>query len=112
MNYNEAWGQSVDWAISNKNNSTGIVSSKTKSMYPYLNGGEILLMQKVDISQINIGDLIIIGRWDKPEGVCHMVIDISATRIKTQGLNCMFSDGWKEKQYVKRKVMRVIKIIK
>jgi signal peptidase I len=111
MPKNAAWGEVANWTSKGKNFITGIVGTKTNSMAPYLNGGEILLMESgTDPNKIQIGDLIVIGRWDKPHGVCHTVTEISKTHIKTQGMNCFYSDGWKEKKYVKRVVRRVIRI--
>lgn len=112
MNINQAWDERIKWTNQNKNFTIGIVSGKTNSMAPYLKGGEWTLKDEgFNPDEIKVDDLVIIGRWDKPNGVCHAVTDVSKTHIKTQGINCVYSDGWKEKKYLKGKVVRVIRII-
>lgn len=112
MNINQAWDERIKWTNQNKNFTIGIVSGKTNSMAPYLKGGEWTFKdERFNPDEIKVDDLVIIGRWDKPNGVCHAVTDVSKTHIKTQGINCVYSDGWKEKKYLKGKVVRVIRII-
>lgn len=90
----------------------GSTAAGTGSMSPYIEGGEILLMERYDGQKIEPGMLVHAPRWDKPGGVLHMVEEVSEHGyVKTRGLNCMFSDGWYRAERTKFIVRRVIRVV-
>lgn len=111
MSVRQTIEERINWLNKGKEFQITSAGYKTKSMFPYLNGGEIVLgriNKSLKYSNLKY-KLVIIGRWDKPDGVLHQVIDETPTHVLTKGINNMFSDGWKEREYIKLVAERVLK---
>ncbi len=86
-------------------------AAATGSMKPHLKGGEALLMRKpLPGEDFTKGQLLVVPRWDKPNGIVHAVYKTSKTRLQTKGINCMYPDHWIDKNRVQWVVERVILI--
>lgn len=80
----------------------------TGSMRPYIHGREQVVCDFYRGQPIHKGDWIVFARWDKL--IFHEVTDVSKTHFKTQGTNCIDSDGWYpfiRCKYIARRVVTI-----
>lgn len=109
--FHEAWEANNTW--NHKGDQYAVsTAAATGSMRPYIQGGEILLLERYTGQPIEVGMWVVRPRWDKPNGVFHAVIVVSKWGyVRTQGTNCAIPDHWYKAdrtRYIVRKVIRVL----